>query len=124
MDHGSLQKQIAVCADGTFLDSAVIFKAQNHQDSWFANMAGVPKDFLFGVSPSGWTDNSKALAWLEKSFGSGGASEKRPPTTMVHRLGSGACLRSTDTFLMSISLALSISGLLGVTCTQHTFCNP
>ena len=51
-----------VCADGTSLDSAIIFKAQNLPDSWFTNMTDVPDNFLFGVSPNGWTDNSKALA--------------------------------------------------------------
>ena len=66
-----------ICADGTFLDSAIIFKAKNLQDSWFRGMDGVPENFLFGVSPNGWTDNSKALAWLERSFGPGSASEKK-----------------------------------------------
>ena len=63
-----------VC-DATFLGSAIIFKAQDLQDSWFTNMADVPKDILFGVSPNEWTDNSKALAWLERSSGPGSASE-------------------------------------------------
>ena len=40
-------------------------------------MAGVLKDFLFGVSPNGWTDNSKALAWSERSFGPGSTSERK-----------------------------------------------
>ena len=70
-----------VCADGTFLDSAIIFKAQNLQDSWFTDMAGVPENFLFGVSPNGWTDNSKALAWLERSFGPSSTSEKKARAT-------------------------------------------
>ena len=65
-----------ICADGTFLDSVIIFKAQNLQDSWFSDMSDAPKDILFGVSPNGWTDNSKALAWLERSYGPGSASEK------------------------------------------------
>ena len=39
-----------ICADGTFLDSAIIFKAKNLQDTWFSNMAGVPDSFLFGVT--------------------------------------------------------------------------
>ena len=42
-----------ICADGTFLDSAIIFKAKTLQDSWLSNMAGVPDSFLFGVSPNG-----------------------------------------------------------------------
>ena len=77
-----------VCADGTFLDSAIIFKAQNLQDSWFTDMAGVPKDFLFGVSPNGWTDTSKALAWLERSFGPGSASEIKATNNLNSGLAS------------------------------------
>ena len=66
-----------ICADGTFLDSAIIFKAKNLQDNWFGDIDGVPENFLFGVSPNGWTDNSKALTWLERSFGLGSVSEKK-----------------------------------------------
>jgi len=43
-------------------------KAQNMQDAWFRNLNGVPSNILFGVSPNGWTDNSKALAWLERNW--------------------------------------------------------
>ena len=80
-----------ICVDGTFLDSAIIFKAQDLQDSWFANMADVPKDILFGVSPNEWTDNSKleALAWLERSFGPGSASEKKATTNGAGGLHDG-----------------------------------
>ena len=41
-----------ICADGTFLDSAIIFKAQDLQDSWFANMADVPKDICLVYHPT------------------------------------------------------------------------
>ena len=44
-----------VCADRTFLDSAIIFKAQ---DSWFTDMAGVPENFLL-VACASW----KRTAW-------------------------------------------------------------
>ena len=70
-----------VCAHRTLLDSAIIFKAQNLQDSWFTDMAGVPENFLFGVSPNRLTDNSKALAWLERIFGPGSTSEKKAQAT-------------------------------------------
>ena len=74
-----------ICADGTFLDSAIIFKAKNLQDSWFTDMAGVPKNILFGVSPNGWTNNSKALAWLERSFGPSSLSEKKATTGNIRK---------------------------------------
>jgi len=45
------------------------------QDSWFQNMVYVPSNILFGVSPNGWTDNSKAMAWLKHHFGLRSISE-------------------------------------------------
>jgi len=66
-----------ICADGTYLPSAFIMKGHDLQDTWFQNLDGVPCDVLFGVSPNGWTDNSKALAWLERSFGPGSEMEKK-----------------------------------------------
>ena len=36
----------------------------------------MPKNFLFGVSPNGWTDNLKAMAWLERLFGPDSTSER------------------------------------------------
>ena len=92
LQDGSREFVIAICCiciDGTFLNLAIIFKAQDLQDSWFTNMANVPKDILFGVSPNGWTDNSKALAWLERSFGPGSASEKKATTNGTGSLHSG-----------------------------------
>lgn len=59
-----------ICADGSFLNSAIIMKAKHGlQDSWFRDIAGVPESILFGVSPNGWTDRSKCLAWLKHNFG-------------------------------------------------------
>lgn len=66
-----------ICADGTYLPSAVIMKGQGLQDTWFQNLDGVPRDVLFGVSPNGWTDNGKALAWLQHNFGPEYPSEKK-----------------------------------------------
>ena len=65
-----------ICADGSYLDSTIIMKAINGmQDSWFSKMDDVPSNILFGVSPNGWTDNSKAMAWLKHHFGPGSVSE-------------------------------------------------
>lgn len=66
-----------VCADGSSLDSEIIFKSQNLQDSWFTDAAGVQKDFLFGVSPNKWTGGLRALACLGRLFGPGSASERK-----------------------------------------------
>ena len=65
-----------ICADGSYLDSAIIMKAQNGmQDCWFRNLENVPDNILFGVSPNGWTDNSKAMAWLHRNFGPGSTTQ-------------------------------------------------
>jgi len=65
-----------ICADGSYLDPVIIMKAKNElQDSWFKNLDNVPSNILFGVSPNGWTDNSKAMSWLERHFGPGSITE-------------------------------------------------
>jgi len=64
-----------VCADGTYLDAAIIMKGKHLQDSWFQNLEDVPSNILFGVSPNGWTDNTKSLTWLKRNFGPGSATE-------------------------------------------------
>ena len=35
------------------------------------------ENFLFGIIPNGWMDNSKALTWLERSFSLDSISEKK-----------------------------------------------
>ena len=63
----SLLQSSVVSADGSYLDSTIIMKAKNGmQDSWFRNMDDVPSNILFGVSPNGWTDNSKAMRLEEE----------------------------------------------------------
>jgi len=42
-----------ICADGTYLPSAIIMKGHDLQDTWFQNLDGVPRDVLFEVSPNG-----------------------------------------------------------------------
>jgi hypothetical protein len=64
-----------ICADGTYLDAAIIMKGKHLQDSWFQNLEDVPSNILFGVSPNGWTDNTKSLTWLKRNFGPGSATE-------------------------------------------------
>jgi len=67
-----------ICADGSYLDSAIVMKAEDGlQDSWFEKLDNVPCNILFGVSPNGWTDSSKAMAWLDRNFGHGSVTEKK-----------------------------------------------
>jgi len=63
----SLLQSSVVSAGGSCLDSTIIMKAKTGtQDSWFRNMDDVPSNFIFGVSPNGWVDNSKAMRLEEE----------------------------------------------------------
>lgn len=66
-----------IYTNGTYIPSAIMMKGQGQQDAWFQNLAGVPRDVLFGACRNGWADNSKTLAWLKHSFGPGSATEKK-----------------------------------------------
>lgn len=58
-----------ICADGTALAPAVIFKAAATIDeSWVGRVKDLP-EVLFGRSPNGWTSNQIALDWLQFNFG-------------------------------------------------------
>jgi hypothetical protein len=65
-----------ICGDGTAdIAPAIIFKAHNLLSKWFDNLDhNSPDDILFGQSPNEWTDQKKALAYLERNFGPGSKS--------------------------------------------------
>jgi hypothetical protein len=72
---------VTICADGTVLQSTIIFKGQNFMQKWqqdcrrlheytpLMNDEGL-SDLLhsFGHSPNGWTDGKLALEWMTKDF--------------------------------------------------------
>ena len=71
-----MRSYIELCGDDlpkTFTNLDIYLNGMQH--SWFTNLNDVPSNILFGVSPNGWTDNSKALAWLERNFGPGSLTE-------------------------------------------------
>ena len=56
VQDGSREFATVICCirdDGTALDSAIIMKAHDMQDSWFGDINGVPDNILFGVSTNG-----------------------------------------------------------------------
>jgi hypothetical protein len=59
-----------ICADGSALDPAIIYKSTSGsiQDSWL--QAFDPNDHraFFALLPSGWTNNNIGLAWLKRVF--------------------------------------------------------
>jgi hypothetical protein len=90
-----------ICADGSFLDSAIIMKAKNGlQDSWFQDIVGIPESILFGVSLNGWTDHSKCLAWLKHNFGPYSASAAKAGEKWRMLLFDGHSLHVNKEFLL------------------------
>lgn len=53
-------------ASGTVLPPLVIFKGTYHQWGWYDN--SVPQDWVIGISPKGWTDETLSLEWLQRIF--------------------------------------------------------
>lgn len=59
-----------VCADGTALPPALIYKAAtgNIQDTWVQDLDTTKHKVFFASSPNGWTDNKLGFAWLTQVF--------------------------------------------------------
>ena len=55
----------AISASGWALPPCIIFKGKVFIEGWFDN---VPGDWLFEVSPNGWTSDEIGLQWLQKLF--------------------------------------------------------
>jgi hypothetical protein len=54
---------IAVCADGSPLPTALIYKGLHHQEDWYNDVDPVDGT-LFGCSETGWTNNKFGLQWI------------------------------------------------------------
>ena len=65
----------AISASGWALPPCIIFKGKVFIEGWFDN---VPGDWLFEVSPNGWTSDEIGLQWLQKIF---------IPSTITHTKG-------------------------------------
>jgi hypothetical protein len=59
-----------ICADGLTLTPALIYQALtgNIQDTWLQDFDPTVHKAFFASSPSGWTNNSLGLQWLEQVF--------------------------------------------------------
>ena len=59
-----------ICADGSFLEPALIYKSTSGsiQDSWLQAFDPEDHQARFASSPTGWTNNDIGLAWLKQVF--------------------------------------------------------
>ena len=59
-----------ICADGSVLSPALIYKAKsgNVQDTWLDGFDSKQHSCLFSASPNGWTSDTHGLAWLDQVF--------------------------------------------------------
>jgi hypothetical protein len=59
-----------VCADGLALPPGLIYESANNtiQSSWVEEIKSGEHNVLVGSSPSGWTNNNIAVAWLKQVF--------------------------------------------------------
>ncbi|OQN95385.1 hypothetical protein B0A48_18633 [Cryoendolithus antarcticus] len=59
-----------VCADGTSLPSALVYKATSGdlQDIWLQDYDTIEHQCWFASSPNGWTSNELGLSWLQSLF--------------------------------------------------------
>jgi hypothetical protein len=59
-----------ICADGTSLTPALIYQALtgNIQDTWLQDFNPAVHKAFFASSPSGWTNNTLGIRWLEQVF--------------------------------------------------------
>ena len=59
-----------VCADGSFLPPAVLYKSQSGdiQASWVAATASIDHQAHVAPSETGWTNDNIAIHWLEEKF--------------------------------------------------------
>ena len=59
-----------ICADGSYLEPALIYKSASGsiQDSWLQALDPEIHQVQVSSSPSGWTNNELGLAWLKQVF--------------------------------------------------------
>lgn len=68
-----------ICADGTRLSPALIYKAVsgNLQDTWLSDFEPQEHDCHFASSPNGWTSDGLGYSWLTGLFEKETASKAR-----------------------------------------------
>src|SRR2546421_274516 len=56
-----------VNAEGWAIPPFIIFKGKCHLDAWYLNAAdaGIPRDWVIGMSENGWTTNELGLEWIQ-----------------------------------------------------------
>src|SRR2546423_14231217 len=56
-----------VNAEGWAIPPFIIFKGQCHLDAWYLNAAdaGIPRNWVIGMSENGWTTNELGFEWIQ-----------------------------------------------------------
>ena len=69
-NHAWVTLIACVCGDGTALPPGLLYESTNNtiQSSWVEEIRPEIHSVLVSSSPSGWTNNEVALAWLEQVF--------------------------------------------------------
>jgi hypothetical protein len=81
-----------ICADGTRLSPALIYKAVsgNLQDTWLDDFEPDEHDCHFASSPKGWTSDELGYSWLTGLFDEGTASKARRSHRLLFVDGHGS----------------------------------
>ena len=103
-----------ICADGTSLSPALIYKASsgNLQDTWLNDFKPQEHSCHFASSPNGWTSDELGYSWLAGLFETETASKARRCYRLLFVDGHGShlnlnflnCVRSIRSSLRSIRL--------------------
>jgi hypothetical protein len=81
-----------ICADGTRLSPALIYKAisGNLQDTWLSDFEPDEHDCHFASSPNGWTSDELGYSWLTGLFEKETASKARRSHRLLFVDGHGS----------------------------------
>jgi hypothetical protein len=81
-----------ICADGTRLSPALIYKAMsgNLQDTWLNDFEPEEHDCHFASSPNGWTSNELGYSWVTGLFEKETASKARRSHRLLFVDGHGS----------------------------------
>jgi len=103
-----------ICADGTALSPALIYKAVSGdlQDTWLEDFKPEEHSCYFATTPNGWTSDKHGLDWLESVFHKETKSKARRSWRLLFIDGHGShsicsslsSVRSMESCLPSIHL--------------------
>lgn len=56
----------SICADGWSIPTMIVFEGKVHISTWYTEQ--LPKDWVIGLSDTGWTNDDLGLIWLKDVF--------------------------------------------------------